>query len=109
MEKLARRAVIGMGWFVGYTSNLATAVWMAHVHKETLHKGQQTIGITNYLPMPGATGGVICAPVWTRYMKTALAVQKQVDQAHHLVYTYVTQPKKINFLPTCKHSRGTHL
>src|SRR5207237_9803279 len=46
-------------WFVGYTSDLATAVWMAHVHREKAPKGKEGDIIT-YIPMPGATGGHLC-------------------------------------------------
>ena len=79
-------------WFVGYTSNLTTAVWMAHVRKETVHQKDQVVDVTKYLPMPGATGGSLCAPTWARYMKTALSVQKRVDRAHNIAYTYISQP-----------------
>ncbi|HLK55430.1 MAG TPA: PBP1A family penicillin-binding protein, partial [Chthonomonadaceae bacterium] len=52
-------------WFVGYTSDLTTLVWMARARKET---GRAPDGTrterTVYLPMEGATGGHLCAPVW---------------------------------------------
>jgi len=81
-------------WFVGYTSNLTTAIWMAHIHKTATNSGKGNAGSTHYLPMPGASGGALCAPVWTRFMRIALSVQKRVDRAHHIAYTYIAQPSK---------------
>ena len=44
-------------WFVGYTSQLATGVWMGHDKK---------------IPMGGgASGGRIAAPIWLDFMKKA--------------------------------------
>lgn len=45
-------------WFVGYTPQLVTAIW---------------IGNDNNKPMsPAATGGKLCAPVWAKFMSYAL-------------------------------------
>ncbi|MDX1976673.1 MAG: PBP1A family penicillin-binding protein [Pseudanabaenaceae cyanobacterium bins.68] len=46
-------------WFVGYTAELATAIW---------------IGNDDYSPMAsGVTGGVFVAPIWRDFMDRALA------------------------------------
>jgi penicillin-binding protein 1A len=78
-------------WFVGYTANLATAVWLAHADRHALRDGKAAI---RYLPMPGATGGGLCAPTWARYMRAAGPVQAAVDRAHGLAGADVPQPAK---------------
>jgi penicillin-binding protein 1A len=45
-------------WFVGYTPQLATSVWIGHA------TDRRTLGA-------GAAGGEIAAPIWGAYMKTA--------------------------------------
>jgi penicillin-binding protein 1A len=45
-------------WFVGYTPRLVTSVWVGHP------KDPYPLG-------PGAAGGVVAAPIWGRYMKSA--------------------------------------
>ena len=45
-------------WFVGYTPDLVTAVWL---------------GNDNYLPMNESYGGNIPARMWSRFMRAALA------------------------------------
>ncbi len=54
-------------WFVGYTSNLVTAVWAGHPVVKT--KTQKA----NYgQPMKSnAFGGTVCAPIWGRFMARA--------------------------------------
>jgi len=44
-------------WFVGYTPELATAVW---------------IGFDDRRPVRKATGGKLAAPIWSRFMSSAL-------------------------------------
>ncbi len=44
-------------WFVGYTSQLVTGVWMGHDKKISMGSG--------------ATGGRIAAPIWLEFMKKA--------------------------------------
>lgn len=44
-------------WFVGFTPQLATAVWM---------------GYDDYSPMRHAYGGTACGPIWVRFMQDAL-------------------------------------
>lgn len=46
-------------WFVGYTPQLCTAVW---------------IGNDNYRPMHHAYGGMACAPIWVEFMRQAIAL-----------------------------------
>jgi penicillin-binding protein 1A len=77
-------------WFAGYTGELATVVWMAHVEK----RGGGGPVTVRYLPMPGATGGVLCAPVWAVYMRAAQAEQSRVDLATGTAPAVVVQPTK---------------
>ncbi len=51
-------------WFVGYTPDLVTAVWM---------------GNDNYTPMNDAYGGDIPASIWARFMRAALAKTPKHD------------------------------
>jgi len=44
-------------WFVGFTPQLSTAVW---------------VGNDAYTPMPRASGGDVCAPIWVNFMSQAL-------------------------------------
>jgi 1A family penicillin-binding protein len=62
-------------WFVGYTPELSTAVWVGSVQRKTDKKGRVSV---RYAPMPSyATGGHVCAPVWARFMKAAVPIQRQ--------------------------------
>lgn len=65
-------------WFVGYTPELSTAVWVCGVRK--VKKGKREI--LAYPPMSGVTGGRICAPIWARFMKAAVPVQRKWEQAN---------------------------
>jgi membrane carboxypeptidase/penicillin-binding protein len=52
-------------WFVGYTPNLVTGVWVGHDR-----------------PRPegrGFTGGAIAAPIWEQFMKRAVAARPSGD------------------------------
>jgi membrane peptidoglycan carboxypeptidase len=44
-------------WWVGFTPDLSTAVW---------------IGNDDYTPLYGASGGRFCAPIWARFMRRAI-------------------------------------
>lgn len=44
-------------WFVGFTPQLSTAVW---------------VGNDNYVPMQHASGGRCCVPIWSSFMLKAL-------------------------------------
>ncbi len=67
-------------WFVGYTGELATAIWVAHSRKETQTENGVATTVITYAPMEGATGGHLCAPVWAKFMQAALPVQQKVNQ-----------------------------
>lgn len=63
-------------WFVGYTPELSTAVWVCGLHYEK--RGKITVPV--YKRMAGAggetTGGRVCAPIWARFMKAAVPIQR---------------------------------
>jgi penicillin-binding protein 1A len=89
-------------WFVGFTPDLVTAVWL---------------GNDDYTPMHESYGGNIPARIWARFMKTALAKTPKHDftypsgEVHRLpvcgephrfeFYLEGTQPKG-----TCSRDRG---
>jgi penicillin-binding protein 1A len=68
-------------WFAGYTPDLTTVIWAAHEVRSRSGR------VKKYLPMPGATGGDVCAPIWRDFMLKAVPIQQQVNQA-------VTNPVK---------------
>ncbi|MBC7473435.1 MAG: PBP1A family penicillin-binding protein [Candidatus Sericytochromatia bacterium] len=45
-------------WFAGYTPQLVTVVWMGNDNSSKMFHG--------------STGGLVCAPLWKRYMEVAL-------------------------------------
>jgi len=52
-------------WFVGYTPNIITGVWVGHDK-----------------PRPGGkgfTGGAVAAPIWERFMRKAVALKPATD------------------------------
>jgi len=53
-------------WFVGYTSDSVTAIWMGNT------KGAISLG-------RGKSGGSLCAPVWGRYISAAYTEEKPAD------------------------------
>ncbi len=55
-------------WFVGYTPELTTAVWVA--------REQRSQGRVRYLTMSGTTGGGVCAPIWRDFMSKALTLHR---------------------------------
>ena len=57
-------------WFVGYTPELVTAVWVCGV------KRNKKTGKVQYLSMDGVTGGHVCAPIWARFMRAAVPIQR---------------------------------
>lgn len=63
-------------WFVGYTPELSTAVWVCGLRYEK--RGKFVVPI--YRRMAGAggetTGGQVCAPIWARFMKAAVPLQR---------------------------------
>lgn len=54
-------------WFIGYTPQTVTGVWVGH---DKPRPGG-----------PGFTGGAVCAPIWERFMRGALAGKPVVDFA----------------------------
>ena len=50
-------------WFVGYTGNFSTAVWL---------------GNDNYQPTNRLTGGILPAATWAKYMRVAMAYEKPI-------------------------------
>ncbi|MEA1939376.1 MAG: PBP1A family penicillin-binding protein [Candidatus Caldatribacteriota bacterium] len=68
-------------WFIGFTPDLATAVYIGNDDRKSL--GDKM------------TGGVVAAPIWAKFMKNSL---KDYDK------TDFTQPDKIVKIPVCKES-----
>lgn len=64
-------------WFVGYTPELVTAVWVAREVEDPNTKRKQ------YLPMPRVFGGTVCAPIWREFMAQAVPLQKAWLQQRH--------------------------
>lgn len=59
-------------WFVGYTPQLATAVWVGHANNEKPLKDVTVGGVT----YPGYLyGGTLAAPIWKSIMDQALSGQ----------------------------------
>jgi penicillin-binding protein 2D len=52
-------------WFVGYTPQMITGVWAGYDKPKPMGRG--------------FTGGAICAPIWGRFMRQALADKPAVD------------------------------
>jgi penicillin-binding protein 2D len=52
-------------WFIGYTPQLITGVWMGYDKPRSLGKG--------------FTGGAVCAPIWEKFMRQALADRPVAD------------------------------
>lgn len=67
-------------WFVGYTPELSTAVWVCGLKR--IKKGDKII--PRYVPMQGVTGGVVCAPIWARFMKAAVPIQQRFERANRI-------------------------
>jgi penicillin-binding protein 1A len=58
-------------WFVGYTPELTTAVWVAREVMDPVKKKKV------YLPMPRVFGGTVCAPIWKDFMSKAVPLQRE--------------------------------
>jgi len=52
-------------WFIGYTPQMITGVWAGYDKPTPMGRG--------------FTGGAICAPIWGRFMRSALADKPAVD------------------------------
>jgi penicillin-binding protein 2D len=73
-------------WFIGYTPQLITGVWVGYDQ-----------------PKPGGkgfTGGAVCAPMWGRFMRAALAKQEVVDFLQPAEVLSVTIDPASGFLAT---------
>lgn len=57
-------------WFVGYTPQLVTSVWVGHRQEKTIYWGGSR-----------AFGGTVAAPIWAAFMKSALAGQPKLNFA----------------------------
>ena len=55
-------------WFVGFTPQLVTAVWVGYPRERTI-----------YVDGSRAFGGTVCAPIWAAFMRPALAGQPVLD------------------------------
>lgn len=55
-------------WFVGYTPELSTAVW---------------VGNDNNTPMRNVYGGSVCAPIWSKFMQKAIMAYKDEKKNGH--------------------------
>lgn len=55
-------------WFVGYTPQLVTAVWVGYPTEKTIRVNGAR-----------AFGGTVCAPIWASFMKRALAGQPKLN------------------------------
>jgi len=55
-------------WFVGYTPQLVTSVWVGHMTERPI-----------YVNGVHAFGGTVAAPIWASFMKRALAKEKRLD------------------------------
>lgn len=76
-------------WFIGYTPQLITGVWVGYDK-----------------PKPGGrgfTGGAICAPIWARFMRSASADKPAVDFPRPEGVVSVTIDPKTGYLaaPDC--------
>lgn len=59
----------GDAWFVGYSPNLATAVWMGYANSDKSMNG--------FRGLPSIAGGTIPAELWHSYMEAALTSEPQ--------------------------------
>jgi len=90
-------------WFVGYTSNLVTAIWMAHASKEIRMSPQGLRQArTLYLPMESASGGKLCGPVWSAFMAAAAPIQRKVNRAFGIPDFPIETPRWETLLATLR-------
>lgn len=55
-------------WFVGYTPQLVTSVWVGHRTEKPI-----------YINGSRAFGGTVCAPIWGQFMRAALKGEKVLN------------------------------
>jgi 1A family penicillin-binding protein len=80
-------------WFIGYTPQLVTGIWVGYDK-----------------PKPGGkgfTGGVVAAPIWERFMRPALATAPVVDfvQPDTVVAVAIDPVTGYRATPACPHPR----
>jgi 1A family penicillin-binding protein len=73
-------------WFIGYTPQLVTGVWVGH----DLPKAEGR----------GFTGGAVAAPIWERFMRRALANEPPVDFVQPETVVVVTIDPQTGYLAT---------
>lgn len=73
-------------WFAGYTPELTTVVWVASVHRVGKRKVYQT--------MPGAFGGIVCAPIWHDFMMKAVPEQRKFILKQQVATSDSVTPEK---------------
>lgn len=76
-------------WFIGYTPQLITGVWVGYDK-----------------PKPGGkgfTGGAICAPIWARFMRSALSDKPIMDfpRPDNIVTTLIDPTTGLLATPKC--------
>ena len=67
-------------WFVGFTPQLATAVWIGDAKESNRSLAGRTIG---GVPFPRMYGSDLAVPMWRDYMSQALANEPAVQIPHH--------------------------
>lgn len=72
-------------WFVGYTPQLVTSVWVGHMKERTI--------VVNGAK---AFGGTVAAPIWAQFMRSALAHQPKLAFAGQAAPHY--SPSKFRVL-----------
>jgi penicillin-binding protein 1A len=70
-------------WFIGYTPNLTTAVWMGYANSEQ--------PMVNFRGLAGVQGGSVPAQLWHNYMLAALASNPQYVGTFAPVYSLTGQ------------------
>lgn len=80
-------------WFVGYTPQLSTAVWVGYYEKEIPMRSVN--GIRGF-------GGTLAAPIWARFMKAALADQPVLDFEKQPAPKYTWKPEWDPFITVPK-------
>jgi 1A family penicillin-binding protein len=79
-------------WFVGFTPDLATAVWMGNDDNSRLWYG--------------STGGAICAPLWSRFMRYAhQGVKPKGFAAANYTEAYVSRRTGLRAHPADREAR----
>lgn len=73
-------------WFIGYTPQLLTGVWVGY---DTPKPGGK-----------GFTGGAVAAPIWERFMRQALATQPAIDFPQPETVVTITIDPQTGYLAT---------